>query len=148
MRIAHFILTVALLSGTAVAAEVRLETLCYVRVPPGKDSKPIRMVFRSYYDQELKKEIGSFVQYNESKEIIPLMFEKFVNTDADSPELGNYEISRIEIINKKIAGEYTFVQTGAGHLQGRYVKYTNAKTGKSVTFQHTGDDDSACKVNR
>ncbi len=147
--IRYLIIAAALFGGAATAqAEIQAETECYVRVPPGKDAKPIRMVFRRYVDQDLKKEVGAFVQYNSSTEIIPLVFAKHASTDTDSPGLGNYEDTRTEIVGKKPAGEYTFVQTGAGNTQGKYVRYTSAKTGKAVVFQHTGDDDSSCKVNR
>lgn len=145
--IRYVILAVAVFGTTAAQAGTQVQTECYVRVPPGKDSKPIRMTFRRYMDEELKKEVGSFVQYNNAKEIIPLVLGKHVSTDSDSPELGNYEDTRIEIVGLKVTGEYTFAQTGAGNTQGKYVRYTSAKTGKSVTFQHTGDDDSSCKVN-
>ncbi len=145
----RYLIVAAVLSGTTTAhAQIQPETECYVRVPPGKDSKPIRMVFRRYIDQNLKKEVGAFVQYDSATQIIPLVFAKHVGTDTDSAGLGNYEDTRTEIVGKMPAGEYTFVQTGAGNTQGKYVRYTSAKTGKTVVFQHTGDDDSSCKVNR
>lgn len=142
------LLVAAAVFGTATAhAGIQAETACYVRVPPGKDSKPIRMVFRRYVDQDLNKEVGSFVQYNGSTESIPLVLAAHVDT-SDSPGLGNYEETRIEIVGSRVAGEYTFVQTGAGNTQGKYVRYTSAKTGRQATFQYAGDDDSTCKVAR
>lgn len=146
--IRYVALATALCYAATAQAEIQIETECYVHVPPGKSSKPIRMIFRRYIDQELKQEVGSFVQYNDKKDIIPLVFGKHVSKDIDSPDLGNYEDSRTEIVGGKVAGVYTFVQTGAGIAQGKYVRYTNAKTGESVTLQHTGAEDSSCKVNR
>jgi hypothetical protein len=148
MIIRHIVLAAALLGLTHARAEIQVETECYHRVPPGKDSKLIRMTFRRYVDSDLQREVGSFAQYNDTKEIIPLVFSKHVPTDTDSPDLGNYEDIRTEIVRTKVTGEYTFVQTGAGVRQGKYVRYTNAKTGKSVTFQYAGNNDGSCKVNR
>jgi hypothetical protein len=141
-----FFLATAMLSCGIATADVKSETTCYSRAPPGQSSKSIHLTLRTYVDQDLQREIGAFVQYNGSKEVIPLVFTKHVRTDIDSPDLGNYEISRIEISDKKVAGEYVFAQTGAGIAQGKYVTYKNSKTGKVVTFQHTGDDDPACKI--
>lgn len=139
-----FVATLVLVSGIA-KAEIHVETACYSMVPPGKMSKPIRMALRTYVDQDLKKEVGAFVQYNGSKQIIPLVLTRHVSTNTDSPDLRNYEISRLEINEKKVAGEYVFAQTGAGVTQGKYVKYRSAKTGKVVTFQYAGDD-ASCKI--
>ena len=146
MNIKPILLTIIVLGSGMARAEVQAETSCYSMVPPGKSSKPIRLALRTYIDQDLKKEVGAFIQYNGSKISIPLVLTKHVNTDTDAPDLGNYEATRIEIVEKKVAGEYVFAQTGAGVTQGRYVKYRNGKTGKVVTFQHAGDDPS-CKVN-
>lgn len=135
-------------ASTMAKADVQSETACYVYVPQGQTSKPIQLAVRIYSDNDLKKEVGAFAQYNDSKEIIPLVFIRYVSTDTDSPELGNYEISRIEVNDRKVTGEYVFVQAGAGNAQGKYVKYKNTKTGKSTIFMHTGDGDPSCKINR
>jgi hypothetical protein len=148
MMIKHVVLAAAFFCATAAQAEIQVETECYVRTPTGKDGKLTRMIFRRYVDQDLKKEVGSFVQYNDTKETISLVFAKHVPTDTDSPDLGNYEDYRTEIVGKKVTGEYAFVQTGAGVRQGKFVRYTSAKTGKPVIFQYIGDDDGSCKVNR
>jgi hypothetical protein len=144
----YFALAAALLGSRIAQAEVVAETSCYVRTSPGKDARPVQLVFRRYVDQELKKEVGAFVQYNQSKDVIPLVFVRRVDTDTDSPELGNHEITRVEIVGGKAAGQYLFVQTGAGNGQGKYVRYTNAKGAKPVIFQHTGDEDSSCRVSQ
>ncbi|AXA94023.1 hypothetical protein [Massilia sp. YMA4] len=121
-----------LLHGAYVQAEIVAETSCYARTSPGKDARPVRMVFRRYIDQELKKEVGALVQYNQSKDVIPLLFIKHVDTDTDSAELGNHEMTRVEIVGGKAAGDYLFVQTGAGNRQGKYVRYTSAKAGDGL----------------
>ena len=63
---------------------------------------------RTYEDKDLKKEVGAFIQYSSSKEIIPVVFAKYISTDTDSPGLGNYEISRVEILDSKVNGVYVF----------------------------------------
>lgn len=113
--IRYCLLAVALLGGASVRAEIVAETSCYVRTSPGKDARPVQMVFRRYVDQDLKREVGAFVQYNQSRDLIPLVFVKHVDTDTGSPELGNHAITRIEIVGGHAAGEYLFVQTGAGN---------------------------------
>ena len=115
-------------------------------VSVGNSSKAVQLALRIYIDRDLNKEIGAFVQYDGSKKTIPLVLAAYVNTDTDAPDLGNYKISRVEIVDKKVAGEYLFVQAGSGIRQGKYVKYTNARTGKVVTFQYSGDDPS-CRIN-
>lgn len=142
------VLVAAILGATSAQSEIQVETECYFGIPQGQDSKAVRMIFQRYVDLDLKKEVGSFVQYNDTKEVVPLVFGKHVPTDTDSPDLGNYEEYRTEIVGKKVTGEYMFVQTGAGHRQGRYVRYTSAKTAKSVIFQYVGNNDGSCKVNR
>lgn len=115
-------------------------------VPPGESSKAVQLALRIYVDKDLSKEIGAFVQYDGSKKTIPLVFVKYVGTDTDAPGLRNYKFSRIEIVDKKVAGEYFFVQTSAGIRQGKYMKYTDTRTGKVVTFQYAGDE-SSCSIN-
>ena len=143
----RFFIAIIFFSCGFAKAEVQSQTTCYFNVPRDTSSKQIQFALRTYEDEDLKKEIGAFVQYGGSKEIIPLVFNKYTNTDTDSPDLGNYEISRIEISKNKVTGEYIFVQTGAGNTQGKYVKYINYKTGKSMTFMAIGDDDPSCKIN-
>lgn len=143
----RFFIAFILFSCGVARAEIHSETTCYSSVPKGSSSKPLRLAMRNYEDKDLKKEVGAFIQYSSSKEIIPLVFTKYISADTDYPSLGNYEISRVEISDSKINGVYVFVQTGAGNTQGKYVKYTDLKTGKSTIFVHTGDDDPACKIN-
>jgi predicted aconitase with swiveling domain len=54
--------------------------------------------------------------------------------------LGNYEITGIEISGKKVTGEYTFFQTGAGHTQRKYVRYKNSKKGRTINFMEISED--------
>lgn len=147
MLIKKFVASIIFLFCASAKANINMQTTCYTYVPQGNTS-PIRLILRTYIDTDLKKEVGSFVQYNNSKEIIPLVFAKHSSTDTESPDLGNYEILRIEVSKNKVSGEYTAVQSGAGIRQGKYIRYTNHKTGKSTTFMATGDEDDFCKINK
>lgn len=140
-------MAVALLASGTAAAEIKAVTLCY-----DGDSRPnskvhVHLAVRTYTDTETNKEIGAFAQYNNSKESIPLVFVKFVPTDTDSPDLGNYELTRVEVVDKKVTGEYVFVQTGAGNRQGRYVTYKSARHPRPVLLQQGDENDPRCKFN-
>jgi len=139
--------TIMLCNGLA-RADVQSETTCYMHESQTTELKDILLVVRTYLDNDLKKEVGAFAQYNGSKEIIPLVFTKYVAIDTDSPGLGNHEITRLEINDKKITGDYVFFQTGAGHTQGKYVRYKSAKTGKTINFMEISEDNPSCKINK
>jgi hypothetical protein len=67
---------------------------------------------------------------------------------VDALELGSYELTRVEVVDKKVTGEYVFVQTSAGIRQGRYVTYKSATFPKPIVLQQWGDDeDSDCRFN-
>jgi hypothetical protein len=149
MKIKSLFIAMFLLANGIVKADVQVETSCYVHVPRDGASKHIKLVLRTYVDTDLQKEIGAFVQYNDSKEIIPLVFESYRPLDSDSPNLGNYEIKRLEILRNKTEGEYVISQTGAGNTQGKSVTYKKSTTGKPITFMYLGDDDDpTCKINK
>lgn len=121
----------------------------YVYVPRDGARNHIKLALRTYVDTALQKEVGVFVQYNGSKESIPLVRKTYRRLDTDSPGLANDEITRIEIADGKIAGEYVFSQTGAGNKQGKSVTYRKAATAKPIEFMYSGDDDDPdCKISR
>ncbi|WP_444845304.1 hypothetical protein [Duganella caerulea] len=141
------LIAAALLASGTAAAEIKSETSCY-----SGDSRPgskvhLSLAVRIYTDTENNKEIGAFAQYNGAKTSIPLVFVKYVPTDTDEPGLGNYELTRVEVVDKKVTGEYVFVQTGAGIRQGRYVTYKSAKYPKPILLQKSYEDDPSCKFN-
>jgi hypothetical protein len=145
--IKSILIAVALLASGTAAAEIKAVTSCY-----DGDSRPnskvrAHLAVRTYIDTETNKEIGAFAQYNRSKSSIPLVFVKLVPTDTDSPELGNYELTRVEVVDKKVTGEYVFVQTGAGNRQGRYVTYKSAKYPKPILLQQGYENDPRCQFN-
>lgn len=148
MKIKNFSLAIIALGISMAKADVLSETTCYMHESQKAAHKDILLIVRTYLDNDLKKEVGAFAQYNSSKEIIPLVFMKYVATDIDSPNLGNYEITRIEINDKKVTGEYTFIRTGAGHTQGKYVIYKNTKTGKSINFTEISEDNPSCEIRK
>ena len=149
MKIKRLFIAAIMLGCGIAKADVQVETSCYVHVPRDNTSKHIKLALRTYVDKELQKEVGAVIQYNGSKETIPLVFRNYRAIDTDSPDLGNYEITRVEVVDKKLAGEYVFSQTGAGNTQGKSVTYKKSPTSKPITFMYLGDDeDPACKINK
>ena len=141
-------MAVALLACSSATAEIIVKTACYVGDTRPNSKLSLDLAVRTYIDTTTNKEIGAFAQYNHAKTSIPLVFVKFVSTDTDSPELGNYELTRVEVVDKKVTGEYVFIQTGAGIRQGRYVKYKSANGSKSVILQHIGgESERGCAFN-
>lgn len=141
------LIALALLASGTAAAEIEATTSCYVGDSRPNSKVNLHLAVRTYTDTETRKEIGAFAQYNRGKSSVPLVFIKFVPTDTDSPGLGNYELTRVELVGKKVTGEYVFVQTGAGNRQGSYVTYKSAKFPKPILLQRTGEHDRDCKFN-
>lgn len=141
------LMALALLASGTAAADIQTKTSCYVGDSRPNSKVNAHLAVRTYTDTATQKEIGAFAQYNHSKSSIPLVFVKFVATDPDSPALGNYELTRVEVVDKKVTGEYVFVQTGAGNRQGRYVTYKSAKYPKPVLLQQSDESDPGCKFN-
>ena len=83
------------------------------------------------------REVGAFVKYS-NKKFIPLVFDKRIETDVENPELGNYELQRLEISEGKVTVSYIFMQTGAGNKQGSFLKYRNLKTKNVYTLFNLG----------
>ena len=129
-----------------VHAEIETADTCWVHVSRGKSDRDSTFVLRTYKDTGLGKEIGAVVQYAGSRETIPLVFKSFVETDPDDPRLGNYDLTRVEVINGKISGEYVFSQIGAGIRQGRMAAYRKSKTSKPVWFEYSSSEDGACAL--
>ena len=145
--IKSFFTLLALLATGTTAAEIQAVTSCYVGDSRPNSKVHVHLAVRTYTDTDTQKEIGAFAQYNHAKSSIPLVFIKFVPTDTDAPELGNYELTRVEVVDKKVTGEYVFIQMGAGNRQGRLVTYKSAKFPKPIVLQYIGADDSDCKFN-
>jgi hypothetical protein len=139
------LLLVAALAAAGVAhAGVEVAETCWVHVSRGKSDRDTAFTLRTYRDTELGKEIGAVVQYTGSKETIPVVFTKYVETDTDDPGLGNYELSRVEVLDGKIGGEYIFSQTGAGIRQGKGAAYRKSKTSKPILFFYSSHEPGAC----
>lgn len=149
MKIKNLSIASLLLASSIVKADVQVEMSCYVYVPRDGARKHIKLVLRTYVDAAVQKEVGAFVQYNDAKESIPLVRMNYRRLDTDSPGLCNDEITRIEIADGKIAGEYVFSQTGAGNKQGKSATYRKSATARPIEFMHAGDDDDPdCKISR
>lgn len=126
-------------------AEVLVETVCYGNQPRGNSAEYFGLLLHTYYDTNMRREIGAFVQYNKNS-FIPLVFEKISKVDQNDPQLGNFELRRIEIINGKATGTYLLVQSGAGIRQGKYLEYKNKKTNRSSIFFEIGEEDACVEV--
>lgn len=143
--IAAWMLMAAALAVTGWAhADVEVEDTCWAHTSRGKGDRHAKFVLRTYKDTELGKEIGAVIQYTGSRETIPVVFTKFVETDPDEPALGNYELTRVEVLNGRIGGEYVFFQAGAGIRQGKGAAYRKTKTSKPVWFEYTSSEYDAC----
>jgi hypothetical protein len=141
---------VTILGASIAHAEVQVEESCWTHEARGGSDKRIQFVLKAYTDKDLGREVGAFVQYVGSKGTIPLVFTNFVRTDMeDGPDAGNYELTRVEVIDGKVGGEYVFAQVGFGIRQGRMVTYRKSKTAKPITFYHSSDGEGGCgfKVN-
>ena len=128
-----------ILSINTSQANVNVETVCYGIQPKDHSTEYYGLLMRTYYDTDLQREIGAFVQYNK-KSFIPLVFERITKTDRNDPELGNFELRRTEIINGQATGVYRLIQSGAGVKQGKYLEYRNKKTSESATFFEIGEE--------
>lgn len=132
--------------GASIAhAEVKVEESCWTHPARGRSDKRIQFILKAYTDTDLSREVGAFVQYVGSKDMIPLVFTNFVKTDMEeNPDAGNYEITRVEVINGKISDEYVFSQVGLGIRQGKMVTYRKSKTAKAITFYYSSDGEGGC----
>jgi hypothetical protein len=144
----HALFCVTILGASIAHAEVQVEESCWTHAARGGADKRIQFVLKTYTDTDLGREVGAFVQYVGSKRTIPLVFTNIVRKDMeDDPDAGNYELTRIEIVDGKIGGEYIFAQIGHGIRQGRMVTYRKFKTAKPITFYRSSDGDGGCGFN-
>ena len=144
MKCSSLLFAAALAATGWAHAGVEVEDTCWVHTSRGKSDRDAKFVLRTYEDTELGKEIGAVIQYTGSRETIPLVFTKFVETDPDEPGLGNYELTRVEILNGRIGGEYVFFQEGAGIRQGKGAAYRKSKTSKPVLFEYLSIEYGTC----
>jgi hypothetical protein len=144
-------LSCATILGASIAhAAVQVDESCWTHAERGGSDKRIQFVLKAYTDTDLGKEVGAVVQYAGSKGAIPLVFTNFVRTGMDDDlDAGNYEITRVEVIDGKIGGEYVFAQVGSGIRQGRMVTYKRTKAAKPITFYRSSYGEGGCgfKVN-
>ena len=146
MKFFTLLLAAALSAIGCAHAEIEVDNTCWAHASRGKGDRNVTFALRTYKDTELGKEIGAVIQYRGSRETIPLVFTKFVDTDPDEPALGNYELTRVEILDGRTGGEYVFFQAGAGIRQGRGVAYRKSKTSKPIWFEYTSSDFEPCVV--
>lgn len=126
-------------------AGVNVESGCYVRTPEGLGKNTQFFLIQSYYDDELQGYVGAFVDYNNSKNRISLVFADEVQ--GDGVATGDYQRYWLEIENKKVTGQYVEYGTYSGNAGGNYIKYTNSKQ-KKVTLFRIATIDSPCIAGR
>lgn len=126
--------------GLSANAEVGINISCFVHQTSSVPAKFIKFTLRSYFDNDIKKEIGGFIRYESKKHEIPIVFEKHVETDKDNPGLGNFENHWLEIFEGKVTGRYVLIQTGGGNRQGQYIDYYPSNSKKVMAFQKYGND--------
>ncbi|RYX90547.1 MAG: hypothetical protein EOO28_28830 [Comamonadaceae bacterium] len=135
----RLLLNLVFISTTTHAAVIS-ETLCYRALPKNKNKSAIKLTIKKYYDEELGQQVGAIVRYNTSKETIPLS----VIEDAIDDENNDYEIHWLEVINKKVTGEYVFMKPKGATVLGAYIIYKNQRLGKELAFSPSGETGNEC----
>lgn len=134
------IITLILFCAIGVAnAEVTVQTLCF----SSQKNRRLELTLRKYLDEELQQEVGALVRYSNSNKLIPLAFKG----DENSDERVAYELHWLEIVDKKITGEYSFIKPLNATVDGAYVVYKNFKTNKQTTFTPSSKSGTECSFN-
>ncbi|WP_148289699.1 hypothetical protein [Ideonella sp. B508-1] len=121
-------------------AGVSIESACYQSESShgaaGKASAFFR--FKSYRDDDAQKYIGGIVNYKNSKSSIPVVYDDEVQAGEGSS--GSFQRTWLEIINRKIVGQYVEYGGYDGNPGGRYIKYTGFKDNRVVVFRVVMND--------
>lgn len=134
-----------LLGSSAAHAEVKVEESCWIHETRGGVDRHIEFLLKTYTDTVLGQEVGALVQYAGSTSTIPLVFRSFVRTDMEeAPNEGNFELTRVEVVDGKVGGQYVFAQVGFGIRQGRQATYSKSRSAKPITFYYSSVGDGAC----
>lgn len=135
-----FIGALAALPFCVAHAGVSIESACYQgessHGAAGKASAFFR--FRSYRDDDAQKYIGGIVNYKNSKSSIPVVYDDEIQAGEGSS--GSFQRTWLEIINRKIVGQYVEYGDYDGNSGGRYIKYTGFKDNKTVVFRVAMND--------
>lgn len=134
---------VAIFLSLQANAGVNIEAGCYQQLllPPGGTGS--FFYFQSYRDERIMENIGALLNYNNSKNYISLIFHDEIQNRGSGVD--EYKKYWLEIIERRITGQYVEVGSYGGNPGGRYIKYTNFKTNKVTTFRLTTID-SPCAI--
>lgn len=116
-------------------AGVSIESACYQSESSHGAAGKVNAFFRfkSYRDDDAQKYIGGIVNYKNSRSSISVVYDDEVQVG----EGASVEFRRtwLEIINRKITGQYVEYGDYDGNPGGRYIKYTGFKDNRVVVFR-------------
>jgi hypothetical protein len=134
-KVKLFLLSACFLFGLA-NAETTSQTLCFI----SQKNKNVELVLQTYLDNSLNQQVGAFVKYSTSKEIIPLVYIAD-NSNDDSIDL---ELHWLEVFEGRITGQYSLLKPKRATILGAYIRYKNLKSKKEVIFSPSGKSDAEC----
>lgn len=131
----YFIGLILALISCMTYAGVSIESACYqsegVHGAGGKGRS--FFFFKSYRDEDDHTYIGGFVNYNNSKLSISVVYDSEVQGVGGYS--GDFQRTWLEIVDRKITGQYVEYGNYDGNPGGRYIKYTGYKDGRVVLFR-------------
>jgi hypothetical protein len=145
-KIRKFLVTVLLvnlqiLSGASAATTS--ETACYV----SDEAKPVRFEIHAYHDP-VRKWSGGFVKYENSREVIPVVFFSSTSVSDLGEEIREPTTKWLEIWHGKVSGEYVLKREGAGTGVSGYVatyrNYAKNKVRNFVLDPAAGFEEAGC----
>lgn len=128
-----------------VHAGVSVESGCFEQTPKAVGKSSAFFFFQSYHDDDLQEDVGAFVSYNNSKNRISLVFSDEVQ--GEGPNEGDYQKFWLEVVGKKVTGQYVEQGNYSGNPGGKYIKYTSFKTNRVTVFR-IAMIDSPCSAGR
>jgi hypothetical protein len=131
MKIALLWIVAALVS-LPTHAVVSIESGCYRQTPQLVGTNNSFLFFQSYRDEDLLEEVGAFVSYNNSEKRIALLFSDEVQGEGANE--GDYQKIWLEVVGRKVTGQYVEHGNYSGNSAGKHMKYTNFKTRRVTTF--------------
>jgi len=134
---------ISILLSLNAHADVSVASGCYEKTPEAVGKSTPFFFFQSYYDNDLLEDVGAFVSYNNSNSRILLVFSNEVQ--GEGPNEGEYQKFWLEVVGKKVTGQYVEQGNYNGNPGGKYIKYTSFKTNQATVFR-IAMIDSPCTV--
>ena len=125
--------TIATLLSLHAHAGVSVESGCYEQTPRAAGKSNPFFFFQSYRDDDLQEDVGAFLSYNNSKNRISLVFSDEVQGEGTNE--GDYQKFWLEVVGKKVTGQYVERGNYSGNAGGRHIKYTSFKTNRVTVFR-------------